>query len=266
LRLARAFVWRDLLVMRSYRLQFLLQILGMVFTLATYAFLAQLVPGRLASLRVYGGNYFTFLLVGTAVATFFNVALLSFSEAMTHEQSSGTLEALLTTPHDARTLLLGGVLWPFCFGLIQLSIYLLLGFAVFGVRVSPLGNLLLVASLFISLTAFSTLGLLAAGILVVVKRGAGLITMASAAFGILGGVMYPISVLPGWLQMVAHLLPITYGLDAVRLALAPRPDLTRISADLGALLVFIGILMPLAFVLFDWSINRARREGTLLDY
>ena len=33
---------------------------------------------------------------------------------------------------------------------------------------------------------------------------------------VVGGMLFPVSVLPGWLQVVAHLNPVTYALEAMR--------------------------------------------------
>jgi ABC-2 type transport system permease protein len=90
--------------------------------------------------------------------------------------------------------------------------------------------------------------------------------MFAATFAMLGGVLYPITVLPGWLRVIARALPMSYGLDGVRLSLLPAPDLARIAQDAVTLLLFAGVLLPTALLLFGWSIDRARREGTLGHY
>jgi ABC-2 type transport system permease protein len=264
--LSAAFLRRDFLLARSYRLQFILQLGGIFLTLLSFLFLARLVPAGQASLRPYGGDYFTFVLIGTGVASFFITGLTSFSDTLGREQTTGTLEALLVTPNDSRLLLAGGALWPFCFSAAQLLIYVGAGVVFFGARMAPANLLLVAALLLVSLLAFSALGLLAAAVLVQTKRGVLLVGMFGASFAMLGGVLYPISVLPGWLRLIAGALPMSYGLDGVRRSLLASPDLARIAADAGALILFAAVLLPAALLLFGWSVDRARREGTLGHY
>ena len=266
MRLVRAFLTRDFRVLRSYRLAFLVQLAGFLVIVPSLAFLARLVPGNQASLQPYGGDYFTFVLIGSGVLTFFTVALTSFADTFGLEQTTGTLEALLVTPNDPRVLLVGGALYPFIFSAVELALFLVAGVAVFGARIAP-GNLLLVCgALLLSLLAFSALGLLAAALLIQTKRAALVVGMAAGLFGILGGVMYPVSVLPGWLSGLAQLLPITYGIDAIRLSLLPSPDLGRIGKDLLTLGAFAAVLLPAALLLFGWSVDRARRQGSIGHY
>jgi ABC-2 type transport system permease protein len=262
----RAFLWRDFALARSYRLQFILQFGSVFLTLLSFLFLARIVPGSQLSLRPYGGDYFTFVLIGTGVASFFITGLTSFADALGREQATGTLEALLVTPNDSRLLLAGGALWPFCFSAVQLAIYLAAGVILFGAHLSPPNLLLVAAMMVVSLLAFSALGLLAAAVLIQTKRGVLLVGMFGATFAMLGGVLYPVSVLPGWLQLIARLLPMTYGLDGVRRSLLPSVDAGRIAADAGALILFGAVLLPAALLLFGWSIDRARQQGSLGHY
>jgi ABC-2 type transport system permease protein len=264
--LALAFLKRDFQVQRSYRLQFLYQFGGSFLTLATFAFLARLVPGNQESLRPYGSDYFTFVLVGTAVFGFLSTSLNSFADTLAREQTTGTLESLLSTPNDPRVVLVGGAIWPFCLSVLQLAIYFVIGVFVFGARISAPRFLLLVVVLAIALTTFSALGLLTAALLIQTKRATLIATAFGSAFTLLGGVTYPVAVLPHWLQGIAMLLPITYGLDAVRASLLTSLDTARIGKDVLALVTFAVVLLPAALWLFGWSTDRARREGSLSHY
>jgi ABC-2 type transport system permease protein len=107
-----AFVKRDFRLETSYRLAFLTQLGGAFTTLLSAGFLSRIVPGNQAALQPYGGDYFTFALVGTAALSYFSVALGSFAGNLSMEQQQGTLEALLVTPTDPRLLLLCGATSP----------------------------------------------------------------------------------------------------------------------------------------------------------
>jgi ABC-2 type transport system permease protein len=262
----RSFLLRDFRIQRSYRVQFAIQLGGTLLTLVSFAFLARLVTGGQPTLKQYGGDYFTFLLVGTGVATFFSTAMLTFSETLGREQATGTLETLLVTPNDSRVLLLGGAVWPTLISAIQLVVYFAAGAAFLGAHLALTSLALVALVLIASLLAFAGLGLLAAAVLIQTKRGIFVVGLLGSGFGILGGVMYPIAVLPGWLQTLAHGLPITYGLDAMRLSLLPSPDVLAVTRDVLVLAGYSIVLVPLAALAFSWSLDRARRSGSLSHY
>jgi ABC-2 type transport system permease protein len=261
-----AFIRRDFRLERSYRLAFVTQAAGAFTTLLSAGFLSHLVPGQQAALRPYGGDYFTFALIGTAALSYFSVALGSFSSSLGEEQQQGTLESLLVSPNEPRRLLLYGAAWPCLFATVELVVYVVLGAALFHTKIA-LNHLALAGGmLLLTLIAFSAVGLAAASVIVLTKRAGLLVSMIGGAFGLLGGVLYPISVLPRPLQWLAQALPMSHGLDGVRRALVPKPDFGAIGQDALVLVVFAALLIPLALQSFDWAVARARRQGSLSHY
>ncbi|HZN14850.1 MAG TPA: ABC transporter permease [Acidimicrobiales bacterium] len=264
--LLTAFVKRDFRLERSYRLAFVTQIAGAFTTLLQAGFLSHLVPSQQHALRPYGGDYFTFALVGTAALSYFSVALGSFSGSLGQEQQQGTLEALLVTPNEPRRLLLYGAAWPFLFATIELILYTTVGALLFHAHIAYDNLALATGMLFLTLAAFSAVGLLVSSVIVLTKR-AGLLTgMIGSAFALFGGVLYPISVLPRPLQWLANALPMSHGLDGVRRALTATPDMGAIGQDALVLAVFAVLLTPLALQVFEWAVARARRQGSLSHY
>ena len=114
--------------------------------------------------------------------------------------------------------------------------------------------------------AFSTIGLVAAGAMVLTKRIGPMLGFVASAFALLGGVLYPISVLPRPLQLLAQALPMVHGLDAVRLALVQDPDLAAIGRDAIILVAFTVVLVPVALQVFRLAVQHGRRTGSLSHY
>ncbi|MCB0178234.1 MAG: ABC transporter permease, partial [Anaerolineae bacterium] len=98
------------------------------------------------------------------------------------------------------------------------------------------------------------------------KRGDPVTTIFSLAGRLLSGEMYPVTVLPIWLQFVAAFLPMKYSLDALRLALLQDYSISQLSFELSMLLLFGFILVPSSVIFFNWAINRAKRDGSLSQY
>ncbi len=90
----------------------------------------------------------------------------------------------------------------------------------------------------------------------------------------LSGVVFPISVLPQWLQWIGMTLPTTYWLEGMRRALtgAPSPNSTLGESPLTRwknwelLLALVGTTIVLGIVaqlFYHWSIKRAWRNGKI---
>jgi ABC-2 type transport system permease protein len=77
------------------------------------------------------------------------------------------------------------------------------------------------------------------------------------------GVNIPLADLPGWMQVIGHMLPFTHGLEAVRQA-ADGAGFAQVGWLIG-LETLIGIVYAvLAFALFSY-LERSARENATLD-
>jgi len=81
--------------------------------------------------------------------------------------------------------------------------------------------------------------------------------------GLVGGMMYPVSVLPGPLRLLARLIPVTCSLEGMRAALLAGAGWRELWPSIVALLLFAVILIPLSFVVFAWALRRTKVTGTL---
>lgn len=267
LRRPLAFIKRDLLTETSYRFSFLLDIFGILFSVLTFYFIARLF-GEKASpyLARYGGNYFPFVLIGIAFSTYLGIGLDSFSSALRSEQVLGTLEAILVTPTRIPTLLCSVSTWNFLSGTLSVLIYLLLGVFCFGVKLKLEQFLPAFVVLILTITSFSSLGIISAAFIMVFKRGSPINWLFGAASTLLGGVFYPIAILPQPLQKLSIYLPITHSLKGIRGALLGGEGWSALAPHIGALLLFTLILMPIGTLLFKYALKKAKIDGSLVQY
>ncbi len=266
LRLLWAFLVRDFVEETSYRLSFLMGLFGVIFGAFTFYFLAQLIDERaIPALAQYGTDYFSFVLIGLAFNGYFTVGLNSFSRGLRQAQNTGTLEAMIMTPVPLAGIVVGSAVWGYVYATVRIFVYLLLG-AALGVRFSQANVLGGLVTLLLAVIAFASLGIMAAGIITVIKRGDPVTIILTQLAALVGGIYFPISVLPVWLQWVAKLLPITYALDAMRLALLKGAGWAELQPNLLILAVFCLALFPLSLFVFRLAVERARLEGTLTHY
>ncbi|HLX87111.1 MAG TPA: ABC transporter permease, partial [Acidimicrobiales bacterium] len=90
-----------------------------------------------------------------------------------------------------------------------------------------------------------------------------LTALVGSGLSLVGGVYYPVQLLPHGLRAVADLLPFTWALDALRASLLQGQEPL---ARLGLLAGVAAVALPASLGLFSAALRRARRLGTLAQY
>lgn len=257
------FLWKDWLQVRSYRLAFIMENVGLLVPLAGLFFMSRMFGSvEIPSINRYGGNYITFALLGIIIVTYSFTGLRAFSTTLRAAQVSGTLEMLLLTRANLPTILAGWSLYPFLRATVQMLIYLVAGFLILGLQIDQVNLAATLLILVLTVVIMCGLGILAAAFTLVFKQGDPFTGLMSMAAGMLSGTLYPISVLPGWLEAAAKVLPQTYLIEAMRLAVLDGASIADLAPQLGPLLVFVAAL-PGSLIVFDYAMHRARVEGSL---
>lgn len=243
-----------------------MQIGSIFFSIAIFFFLSK-VFGQVISkeLERYGGDFFSFVLIGLAFTSYYSLGLTSFSSTIRDAQLKGTLEALLVTPTPLPLIVFGSSLWGFFYATVRVVLYLLIGAFFFNAKLMsnylPAGFVLL-----LTIMAFCAIGILSASFIMVFKRGDPIYWIFGSASTIIGGIYFPIFVLPPFLQKCAVLLPITHALEAMRLLLLKGCTFETVWPQIRLLIVFIVILMPISIAAFKYAVKTAKREGSLIQY
>lgn len=266
-RLIAAFIRRDFLAESSYRLSFALGALATLANLAVFYYIGRLFGGTLApELAPFGTDYFTYVFASLAFFGYIGTGAGSYAGRLRQEQTQGTLEAALSTPLRTLPFLAAMSAWNFLFATFELLVYALAGAFIFGLKF-PAANwpaALLVFAL--SAACFAALGIISSCFVMLFKRGNPLAWVLNNFEGLLGGVYFPVAVLPGWLLTISNLLPVTYAVRAFQMALNRGAGLAEIKGDLLALAAFNLVLVPASVWLFELSVRRARKTGTLGEY
>jgi ABC-2 type transport system permease protein len=258
---------RDFAVARSYRAAFLIEIFQALLGSASFYFLSRFVESpTLEKSLPPGTNYFSFALVGIAFFDYLSVALSTFDGSLQEARQNGTLENLLVTQTSLSVILAGSSLYPFALMSLRTAIYIGWGAVLFGFPLQGanwLGALLVLGA---SVLAFSGLGVLSASYLLIFKRGNPVNWAILGLSTVVGGMMYPISVLPVWLQYVARLIPVTYSLEGMRAAILAHASTRELLPPIAILLLFAALLLPISFAIFSWALRRTKITGTLTHF
>jgi ABC-type multidrug transport system ATPase subunit/ABC-type multidrug transport system permease subunit len=260
----RAFLRRDVRLHLSYRFAFALGFFGILFNVAVFFYLARLVTeARVPVLQQYGSDFFPFLLIGIAFRGYLGVALNHFAGSLRAEQMMGTLEMLLASPLKLSTLLGATTSFTFVYHTITVAGYLLLGLLMGSLSLERMNIPVELLVMIPTVASFAALGMLSAAFMMTVKRGDPVNFLINAAATLFGGVYFPVEVLPDSLQLISRALPITYSLDAMRKALLLGSGVEEVARELGVLVLFALVLLPVGLLVFRYALRQARREGTL---
>jgi len=258
------FFWRDLSIARTYRTAFVLEAIEALFGAALFYYVARFVDTpALQHALPQGGSYFAFSLVGFVFLDYLNAALDTFDRSLEEARDSGTLEHLLVTQTSLPVFVAGSAIYPFAATTLRIVVYVAWGAALFGFPLHAAHWLAVFAVLLVTLLAFSGFGILSASYLLLFKRGNPAKWFFLGVSSVAGGVLFPVSILPDWLQLVARLNPVTYALDAMRASLLGGESVAALLRPLGILLLFAAVLLPLSMSVFAWSLRRTKITGTL---
>ncbi len=262
-----AYIRKSFLVQLSYRLAFFLGIVDTAASLLTFYFIDKLFGFQIAPhLAPYGVNYFSYALIGIAFAGFIGSAFWTISGQISIEQTTGTLEALLVTPTRPETLIISMAIWNLAFASIEFVIYIILGVFLFHIDFSNVNILSTLVIALLSIISFNSIGIISASFIMVFKKGDPISWLINLGIELLGGVYFPITVLPEWLQYISYLFPVTYCVRSVELAVHKGASLDMLLPDIYILLILSVILPFVGFLSFRYALNRARMAGNLVQY
>lgn len=264
-----AFIMRDFKAWQTYKLWVLVDIMSSLGFVATYFFVSKIISPQALTNSGYGTDFLTFAVIGISFKQYVNSSISGLSDSIRHEQLYGTMEVILSSRTGFKVFLLGESVFRFMLGSYFLLASLVLG-EIAGSKitlnlVSALSATLLTALLVIS---HMVVGILCAGAILRVKQGMPIFWAFSWLTQLFSGVLYPLGLLPNYLQWIGEAFPLTYSLDGLRRCLINGEDLTSpiIFEDVVKLTLFIAVVLPLSLYIFKKMYDSTRREGTLGQY
>jgi ABC-2 type transport system permease protein len=262
--IAGAFMWMGYREMLAYPLGFFITQISAIVSTLVYYFVAQLVNSG----PNVGGDYYSFVVIGMVALQVMAVGLSAFTTGLDYIIQQGRFESFLVEPVNWRLLPFGLAAWPIlvnfmtAFGMFTVAV--LLG-AEFRWEALPLALLILL----LGAAANHAVGVLAASVKILAKRGDPVVGLYTLATGLLSGAVFPVALLPSALRWLSYCLPPTYVISAMRKILLPgSAGLSGPSAGqaIVLLLVFLAVLYPLALWLYGRSLEYGRRMGLLAGY
>ncbi len=168
------------------------------------------------------------------------------------ERDLGIVHKFLASPTPRAALVLGKALSAGVRSFSQAIVIYLLALLL-GVRINwnPLALLGVLAVIVLGASIFSTFSLIIACLVKTRERFMGIGQVLTMPLFFASNAIYPISLMPGWLQVISRVNPLTYEVDALRaLMLAGGTSAFGIGWDLLILLLVTCALVWIAAVLY----------------
>ncbi len=196
---------------------------------------------RIHAIPTGGLSYLDFLAPGIIAQSGMFVAIF-YGIQIIWERDAGVLTKLLVTPTPRSALILGKSFSAGIRAMAQVVVVLVLS-AVLGVALStnPLDILGSFAIVMLGAAFFSCLSMTIAGIVLKRDRLMGIGQMITMPLFFASNALYPIAVMPRWLQILSKINPLSYEVDALRGLLIGTP--AHLGLDFGVVTgaVIIGV-------------------------
>ncbi len=200
-------------------------------------------------------NYFQFMAPGIIAMVVVMAVMVGLATSVSREKELGTLDGILVAPISRLCIILGKALSQTTRGLLQGSIVLLLSIFLFGVKIY--GSIPLVALLlFLGVFSFIGLGILISAI--AAEQETAMMIMMTLTFPMifLSGVFFPIEQMPGFMQIISRILPLTYAIEALRKVIILGAGISSLGKELTILITFGTITLAIAVPVFKRIITR----------
>jgi ABC-2 type transport system permease protein len=257
-----AIMRRDALLFLSYRTQFASQVLGPLFTLTIFYYISR----TLTTTSVDSpGGYFGFVVVGLVIVQILTISLGVMPVTVRQELVSGTIERALVSAHGPVNGILGSMLFPAFNAMLSGAVMLVLAALIFSLPLTTTAALALPVALLgtIAFTPFAIL--LVAGVMAFkqISSASGFIVTGIA---IVGGLYFPVAVLPDWIRWASEVQPFTPATDLLRHLLVGAPLAHPVVIETFKLVAFAVLLFPPAIYVLRIAIRHGQNTGTIAEY
>jgi ABC-2 type transport system permease protein len=208
------------------------------------------------------GDYMSYILIGTVLTNYIMTVFWGMGYALKEDMDTGVLESNWLTPVSRLLILVGRTLTSMFTTTLTSIAMLAVGAFLFGFK--PTGStfaaILTAIPMLIGLYGF---GFAFAGIILFMREANTLVDVGSFLVQGFTGTTFPVKSLPYWLIPVSLMLPLTYGLDAIRGFLLKTNTLFPINVEISILVVFMFVMLWFGSWFFHRIERRVRTLGTL---
>jgi ABC-2 type transport system permease protein len=160
-------------------------------------------------------GYLSFITIGNAFYVFTFAAAFVVGRVMFWERASGTIEATFMTPMSRLAYMAGIMTAAAINALVDFTAVFVIGLA-FGFQIATFNVSLFIVGLLLTYFALFGIGLITNAITLTFRDRVTTANTLQVLFMVFSGIVCPIEFMPLWAQMIAKVLPLTYGIRLTR--------------------------------------------------
>ncbi len=214
-------------------------------------------------LKDKGSEYAVFVVVGSGLTGLWSSLLFISGNSINWERWTGMLETLVGVPTPFEVIVFGKNLANVIESLISMVTGYLLAALFFGYSLHVQQPLFFIFSLFLTVFAFISFGLIIAPIFVMNPSVQQWQNAMEFPIYILCGFLFPIAMLPGWTTPISYILPPYWAARALHGTSSAGAPLEQTLFAWGMILLFSVIDLLIASRLFKIMLYKARVDATL---
>lgn len=210
------------------------------------------VMSRMRGIPTGGVPYLDFMAPGILAQSVLFMAIF-YGISSIRERDTGIIVRFLVSPAPRTALVLGKGLAAGIRALSQTAIVYLIS-ALMGVHLNhnPLAHVGVILLSLLGAAFFSLFSLLVASLTKTQERFMGVGQLMTMPLFFASSALYPVAMMPTWLQVISHVNPLTYQVDAMRaLMLADSPSALGLGLDFGVLFASSAAMVLIAGKLYS---------------
>ncbi len=206
-----------------------------------------------------------YIVIGNALQSMSFSAVFAVANITSQDKWQGTLPSTMVTPANRVALFVGRAWFQVLLSALIAAAGLVYAAGIFGVSFASADFIGIALVVFLTSVAMISFGLLISAIGLYMRTALIVANIFLFVTLLLSGVNFPVSSLPGWLQPVSWTIPLTYGTEALRMAIAGG-SLESIFPLLGWEALDGAVVMVFGYALFRGFEGLSRRTGRFEEY
>lgn len=224
--------------------------------------LAQILFFTLLGVSANNGRSSSYFAIGNALQVVAISGIYGVTMSIGGDRNAGTLAYLFATPANRMFMFLGRAFIHIIDGMLGVAIGLLWGVILLGIDFSRTNLLALILTILVTTISTSGLGLLLGCISLVSLSVMFINNTVYFLLLLFSGANVPIETLPGWMQFISSILPLSRGIAAARALVDGATFNSVLPLIAGELLVGI-VYITIGYVCFRIFEYQGKRRGTI---
>ncbi len=201
------------------------------------------------SIKSQSYKYIDFLIPGLIGFSVLTSPMFSLVNISSEYKKTKLFKQLSLTPLTKTEWLMSKITWYVVLGIVSFFLMTLVGAALFGAQLDY--SLMILPFLILGPLLFVSLGMLVGTISRSVESAAVVGNLITFPMMFLSGTFFPVSLMPTYLQNIAHVLPLFYMIDGLNQVMV-YTNLAQALFDVEIILVISAIFFALAVAFFKW--------------